>query len=229
LILLDLDGTLISSRSVGRRALEAAFESLYGWPEATRGLSFGGLTDPVILRAVFEARGRSAAEAEQEYERVLEVYLESLDALLAREPDAVWSLPGARSFVDALVEHERCVVGVLTGNTEGGARRKLRAAGLGEAFFTCGAFGDEAQTRNDLLPVALARANAQRARPLLPQQVVIVGDTPRDVAVARAHGARVLGVSTGATPHDQLEASRPDVLLRSLEPLAQALEAVLAS
>jgi phosphoglycolate phosphatase len=227
LILLDLDGTLIASRSVGRRALEAAFESLYGWPQATEGLSFGGLTDPVILRAVFEARGRSAADAEREYGRVLETYLGSLDTLIAREPDSVWSLPGAGAFVDALVAHERCVVGVLTGNTEGGARRKLRAAGLGEAFFTCCAFGDEAPTRNDLLPVALERANRDRERPLGPEQVVIVGDTPRDVAVARAHGARALGVSTGATPHDQLEASRPDVLLRGLEPLAEALAAVL--
>lgn len=227
LILLDLDGTLIASRSVGRRALEVAFESLYGWGGATEGLSFGGLTDPVILRAVFEARGRSAAEAEQEYQRVLAAYLAALDALIEREPDSVWSLPGAAAFVEALVSHERCVVGVLTGNTEGGARRKLRAAGLGEAFFTCSAFGDEAPTRNDLLPVALTRANAGRARPLTPAQVVIVGDTPRDVAVARAHGARALGVSTGATAHELLEASRPDVLLRSLEPLGEALAAVL--
>lgn len=227
LILLDLDGTLISSRSVGRRALEEAFESLYGWEQATSGLSFGGLTDPVILRKVFEARGRPAAEAEAEYPRVLETYLDSLDALIAREPGSVWSLPGASDFVDALVSHDRCVVGVLTGNTEGGARRKLRAAGLGEAFFSCSAFGDEAPTRNDLLPVALERANRDRGTKLSPEQVVIVGDTPRDVAVARAHGARALGVSTGATPHDQLEASQPDVLLRSLEPLEEALAAVL--
>jgi len=227
LILLDLDGTLISSRSVGRRALEATFESLFGWAQATQGLSFGGLTDPLILRLVFESQGSSAAEAEREYERVMAAYLAALDELLAREPDSVWSLPGASAFVDALVGHEDCVVGVLTGNLEGGARRKLRAAGLGEAFFSCGAFGDEAPTRNALLPVALERANRGRQRPLGPEQVVIVGDTPRDVAVARAHGARALGVSTGATPHDQLEASQPDVLLRSLEPLKDALEAVL--
>lgn len=228
LILLDLDGTLISSRGVGRRALEIAFQALYGWESATQGLSFGGLTDPVILWSVFTSHGESAERAASEHERVMASYLAALDEVLAAEPDAIWSLPGAASFVEALVAHERCVVGVLTGNVEGGARRKLRAAGLGEDFFVVGAFGDEAPTRNDLLPVALDRLNLERSRRLSPEQVVIVGDTPRDVAVARAHGARALGVSTGATPHDTLAASGPDVLLRSLEPTQEALAAVLA-
>ncbi|MBL4845392.1 MAG: haloacid dehalogenase-like hydrolase [Planctomycetes bacterium] len=227
LVLLDLDGTLLASRGVGRRALEVAFEDLYGWGEATGGLSFGGLTDPLILQAVFTSHGESAERAVDENDRVMARYLEALDGLLAQEPNAVWSLPGVEALLDAVVAHPDCVVGVLTGNVEGGARRKLRAAGLGEAFFEVGAFGDEAPTRNDLLPVALNRANRGRDPWLVAQQVVIVGDTPRDVAVARAHGARVLGVSTGATPHDLLAASEPDVLLRSLESTEAVLAAIL--
>ena len=224
-MLLDLDGTLLASRGVGRRALEVAFAGLYGWSEATRGLSFGGLTDPLILESVFTSHGESAERALRERERVMTSYLAALDQLLAEDPNAVWSLPGVEALLAALSAHTECVVGVLTGNVEAGARRKLRAAGLGESFFEVAAFGDEAPTRNDLLPVALARANHGRVHPLIAEQVVIVGDTPRDVAVARAHGARALGVSTGATAHDALAAAEPDVLLASLE----STEAVLAA
>ena len=228
LVLLDLDGTLIGSRGVGRRALEAAFVGELGWHDATRDVSFGGMTDPGILQAVFEARGLSQLEAGAAQERLISAYLRELAALLAEGSGKVWALPGAAELVEALAGIEGCLIGVLTGNVEGGARLKLRASGLGDSFFSVGAFGDEAPTRNALLPVALARANASGAR-LTPAQVVVVGDTPRDVAVARAHGARAVGLSTGATVHAQLAAAEPDVLLKSLEPIDQALAAIMGT
>lgn len=225
LVLLDLDGTLIGSRGVGRRALEAAFWSEFGWRDATRDVSFGGMTDPGILRAVFEGRGLSHDEAREAQERLLGAYLSALEGVLAEQAGSVWALPGAAELIEALAQVEGCVTGVLTGNVEGGARLKLRASGLGDTFFQVGVFGDEAPTRNALLPVALARAEAAGAR-FQAEQVVVVGDTPRDVAVARAHGARAVGLSTGATPHAQLAACRPDVLLESLQPIARALAAI---
>src|SRR5690606_22276370 len=49
IILFDIDGTLIRSGGIGRRALETAIEELHGWPSALDGLVLDGMTDPLIV------------------------------------------------------------------------------------------------------------------------------------------------------------------------------------
>jgi len=231
LILFDLDGTLLISDGLGRRALDLAFAELYGWERACEGISFSGMTDPLIVAEVFHKHGRDAAEAEQEERRVFARYVGRMETMLAAQEGAVRELPGASALLAALAGRERVGLGVLTGNVEGGARAKLRASGIGDAFYRAGAYGDDARDRPGLLPVALERANALLAAgqdPWRPEEVVIVGDTPRDVAVARAHGARAVAVATGWVEAEELASHRPDALLDSLEGLSAALEAVLA-
>jgi phosphoglycolate phosphatase len=225
-VLLDLDGTLVTSRGVGRRALDRAFLIRYGWEAATRGVSFGGMTDPGILDLVFERHGRSRADALADQASLLAEYVAQLEFVLAETEAKVWSLPGAAALVASLSASAELEVGVLTGNVEGGARLKLRASGLGDTFFEVGAFGDDATTRPGLLPVALARANANLPTGQAPwraEQVVVVGDTPKDIAVARAHGARAVAVATGTASREELADHAPDVLLDSLEPVPETL------
>ena len=231
LILFDLDGTLLISDGLGRRALDLAFAELYGWERACEGISFSGMTDPLIVAEVFAKHGQDALAAEREERRVFARYVGRMEGMLARAEGEVRELPGAGALLEALATHERTDIGVLTGNVEGGARAKLRACGIGDAFYRAGAYGDDARDRPGLLPVALARANAQRERgsqPWRAEEVVIVGDTPRDVAVARAHGARAVAVATGWVSAEALAEHQPDALLSSLEGLDEALQAVLA-
>ncbi|MGE0707236.1 MAG: HAD family hydrolase [Planctomycetota bacterium] len=227
LVLLDLDGTLVGG-GVGRRALDRAFLARYGWERATSGVSFAGMTDPGIVAAVFGRFGRADAAAEQR--ALLADYVRELGALLAAcEASPVHALPGAAAYLARLSGAARYEVAVLTGNVEGGARLKLRAAGLGDGFFRVGAFGDDATTRPGLLPVALARANAlltPGAPAWRAAECVVVGDTPRDIEVARAHGARAVAVASGACSRAELDAHAPDVLLDALEPLEEALAAL---
>ncbi len=226
LLLFDLDGTLIRSNGVGRAALDSAFAERCGWEEATRGLSFAGATDIGIVRDVFARFGRSADEAAAACPDLLGSYLRHLEALLARSPGAVVTLTGVNALLAGLRARDDAVVGVLTGNVEGGARLKVAAAGL-EWSFRVGAFGDEAPTRPDLLPLALERAAAVTGRSLQAERAVVIGDTPLDVAVARAHGARAVGVHTGFASREALAASRPDVLLDDLGATEEALAALL--
>ncbi|HBP21012.1 MAG TPA: hypothetical protein DEA08_24905 [Planctomycetes bacterium] len=231
LILFDLDGTLLISDGLGRRALDEAFAALYGWETACEGISFSGMTDPLIVAEVFAKHGRDAQEAEREEGRVFEHYVGRMRTLLASRAGAVRALPGAAALLERLAGEARAFVGVLTGNVEGGARAKLRASGLGDAFYRAGAYGDDARDRPGLLPVALERANSlleSGTSPWRPEEVVIVGDTPRDVGVARAHGARAVAVATGWVSSEELASHRPDALLDTLECLESALHAVLA-
>ena len=52
-----------------------------------------------------------------------------------------------------------------------------------------------------------------------PSQAVVVGDTPLDIACARAAGARVVAVATGGHSLDELRACTPDLALPDLSDL----------
>jgi phosphoglycolate phosphatase len=51
------------------------------------------------------------------------------------------------------------------------------------------------------------------------EEILVVGDTPRDVACGRHIGAKVLAVTTGGATRDELAASNPDWLVADLTEL----------
>jgi phosphoglycolate phosphatase-like HAD superfamily hydrolase len=110
---------------------------------------------------------------------------------------------------------------LLTGNIRLGAEIKLRRFGLWDRF-TTGAFGDDHEDRNQIAAIARDRGSQELRRPLGGPEILVVGDTPHDVACGRAIGARVLAVATGGASQQQLEPHRPDWLVQSLEEVEAA-------
>ena len=93
---------------------------------------------------------------------------------------------------------------LVTGNLEPVARRKLASAGIGHWFAPGqGGFGSDAEERGELPAVARARAGGWPR-----ERTVVIGDTPRDIACARADGLRVIAVTTG--PFDAEELAEAD-------------------
>lgn len=222
LLLFDIDGTLIRSQGLGRRALDQAFAERYGWEEATWGVDFLGSTDGGIVADVFLAHGRTREQALAEQHALLTRYVE----LLTETAGECLVLPGVVELLAACGARDDCQLALLTGNVQGGARVKLERVGLWEAF-PFGAFGLDAFHRNDLFPVALERAHTHTGRRFAPDDVVVIGDTPRDIAVAKAHGARSLAVTTGWVDRASLAAHAPDALLDDLAQVEQALRLLL--
>lgn len=211
LLLFDIDGTLLRTQGAGREALDEAFLSVCGWADATAGVSFAGATDGGILRGVaarFGAEWRGDV-APFDTEALRAHYVAVLAERL-KTPGRVEVCPGVQALLAAL--EGRAHLALLTGNWRAGAALKLRAAGLDRPWLD-GAFGDDAVDRNLLVPVARARAAAAGLRY---RRVVVIGDTPADVACARAGGAVAVAVETGFAPRGALEAARPDLLLPDL-------------
>jgi phosphoglycolate phosphatase-like HAD superfamily hydrolase len=115
-------------------------------------------------------------------------------------------------LLDALAEDDSVALAVLTGNTEAGARVKLRHFRI-DHHFPVGAYGDDHHDRNELGPIALERARHRFGKDFRPDGIVVIGDTLRDIACARAFGAKVIAVATGAATRAELAAASPDVLL----------------
>ena len=107
------------------------------------------------------------------------------------------------------------ILGLVSGAMEGAARTKLMPANLNR-YFLFGAYGSDSPDRGELTTLAVAKA-ARLHDGLAPNQVWVVGDTPRDIEAARTAGAVSIGVATGKYSTDELAAAGATHVLGSLE------------
>ncbi len=223
-LLFDIDGTLLQSNGVGRESVNAALARLTGRTFDFSDISFSGKTDPQIFREVLEAAtrcGLEVGEVEAGVPRFRDLYLREMSARL---PAAhVEALPGAVDLVRRLAD-DGAEMGLLTGNLEPLAYHKIERIGLGRDEFAFGAFGSDDADRNALPAVGATRAAAHFGREVAHEELVIIGDTPRDVVCAHRSGCVSVAVATGRYDAHQLRDA--DLVLESLE--AFDLDAVLA-
>lgn len=175
-----------------------------------------GETDPVVGRQTFAGLfGRSPEPAEMA--RLMETRLRHMAAAVA-ESSGYRVLPGVRPALERLAA-DGFLLGLTTGNVEAAALEKLRRGGL-ERFFTFGGYGSDSPDRGVLTRLAVQRAEAILGLDVDNARVLVVGDTPRDVAAARAAGATSVGVATGRySAAELLEAGADHVLGTLQEPL----------
>ena len=209
LLLFDIDGTLLegTTRAVAE-AMLAALTEVYGIDVGvirTR-IDTEGRTDGEIARAILAAAGVSSDRIDALAERVRESCCQTAARLL---PDDLSGsvLPGVRELLDWLKRQQGLKLGLLTGNYESIARLKLARAGIGGAFAAGqGAFGSDAEDRA-LLPGIARRRAGTTSLPYPRRDTVVIGDTPRDIACARADGVRCVAVTTGSFTSDVLAAA----------------------
>jgi len=227
LVLFDVDGTLLLSRGASLRCYRAAAKELFGREMETDGMKTAGGLDPLIWRALCAVNGIDDERARREHDRFRATYARILAAELAGGGVA-YALPGVPALLDALADAEaRVHIGLLTGNYPETGRLKLEAAGISMERFAVAAWGDEAERRPDLVPLARGRHERRSGRALRPEQVVIVGDTPHDVECARVHGCRSLAVATGGSPRAELEQSGATRVVDDLSATRELLRWVL--
>jgi phosphoglycolate phosphatase len=211
-VLWDIDGTLLRSEGAGREAMSAAGLRMIGRPFDLASVSTSGRLDPLIWRDIASAHGiRDGDAREAEFHAA---YREQLHARFTRSVPR--RLPGTAELIARLQQIEGIAQGLLTGNYADTGTLKLRLAGLAPEHFRFHAWGDDASCRADLLPVALARAQALLGHALAAADAIVIGDTPHDVACARAHGARALAVATGAFGLEELKNCGADGVLADL-------------
>jgi phosphoglycolate phosphatase-like HAD superfamily hydrolase len=222
LILFDIDGTLVLTGRAGLRAMNRACEDLVRHDNAMAGVTFAGRTDWSILDDVVRNHGHTLDEALLETLR--RRYVAHLEEEIQFPGYGVKDvLPGIRPLLDALAAREDVRLGLLTGNFIEGARIKLAYFDLWK-YFPWGAFGGDAASRNDLVPIAVARALAHGIEPVAPERVIVVGDTPSDVECARVAGALPVAVATGGYSVAQLRAAGADIVFENLSDTAAFLK-----
>lgn len=212
LYLFDIDGTLVDTGGAGMAALKQATVELFGDPGPP--LDLAGATDLGIVAGILAHFGESPSPAKAQ--AYLETYQKHLDWNLAHGGFPGRLIPGALPLLDHLEARGGAVLGLLTGNTAGGAASKIRHFGLSR-YFAFGAYGCDHHDRNRLGPIAMERATQHAGRPFIAAETWIIGDTPKDIACARAIGAKCLAVATGSFPAAELEACGADQVVESLD------------
>ena len=213
LLLFDIDGTLILTGGAATRAVNRAFNKIYGIDKAMDGIRPEGNTDPAILREIFHKRiGRDLLA--EELNIVFKEYVLFLREEVANS-HGYTIMPGIKNLIQALSKRKDVLLGIATGNIEEGAHIKLERAGL-NSYFKFGGFGSDSEDREELIRIAI-----ERGKKLLNQdkrvdeKVFVIGDTPLDIIHGRAAGARTVAVATGSYSVSDLEKYEPYFLFEN--------------
>lgn len=196
LLLFDIDGTLLRSYGAGTRAMLRAAMVALGERCAGAKISMSGALDPWIFQQIarhggYDPHDAAHGEFREHYTRFL------AEELLASERQCQ-AMPGVLALLGKLRAERPAVLGMLTGNYAASGSLKLRHVGIDPDWFSPIAWGDAASDRPSLVKVAL-----QALPHIAPADVIVIGDTPRDVDCAHKNGARCLAVLTG--DHDEAE------------------------
>lgn len=221
LVLFDIDGTLLLSGGAGKRALNETFEELFGLAGGFDGIPVAGRTDPLLLNDALARHGKTAAAdlRARFHDRYCELLAEMILSPLPRKG----LMPGVRELLAGLENRAGLRSALLTGNYARAARIKLEYFGLWQ-HFACGAYGDDAASRDELVPVAMARARGRGIDIRSPAQVVVIGDTPLDIRCARAAGAWSVAVATGPFDEAELQSHGADRVLPDLADTAGCID-----
>lgn len=192
-------------------------EHALGRPAGDHAVRMSGKTDVGIAMEILAFAGLSESDVANR----LPVVVARLEAELAGATQLVRDQgelkPGVEKLLGRLHDEPLVLQSLLTGNTAANAAVKVGAFDLDRYLdLEVGAYGSDHHDREQLVPVALERAERLRGRRFDPTQVWVVGDTPRDLACARAGGARCLLVATGKFDVDQLAAAGPDAVVGDL-------------
>lgn len=199
LLLWDIDGTLLQRASVEHaRALYRALREVHGELEFDGvQVTAAGRTDGAIARDILLACGVSPAAIDAEVEAVARLTAEAYAQMCPADLSGKVA-PGIADLLPELAARHR--FSLVTGNFEPVARLKLARAGIGHHFPAGqGGFGTDAEAREALPPLARERAGGWPR-----ERTVVIGDTPNDIACARADGLRVIAVATGPFSSEQL-------------------------
>src|SRR5258707_8246443 len=219
LFLFDIDGTLLRRLPPAHReAICAACLEVLDQRVAPDGLGrTAGMTDTAILQRMLLAAGVPSHVIEASLPALYDAAAAVYDRLVDDDLRAYHTPYAAEAL--AWLADRGATLGLVTGNIQRIAWRKLSAAGLAEPF-RFGAFGDESAAREALPPLALLRARDLFARSFSPDDVYVVGDTPADLACGMASGLRTIGVATGPEHTlEELRACGPDYLIADLREL----------
>lgn len=225
MVLFDVDGTLMITGGAGSRCIRRAMARVFGRPIEWKNVTVGRL-DPQIYHDL--AKANQLADAPARHSEYQKAYLAELETELSTRAADVRCMSGVEALLAHLRQHRDdhpgFSMGVLTGNYRQAVKLKFIAARIDPDQFDMIVTAEDGESRTSLVEWALYRHRQVHGAPVDPKQVIIVGDTPRDVACAHDHGCRCLAVATGRYDQQALAEAGADRVVSDLTDPAAVLQ-----
>ena len=204
LLLWDIDGTILSAKGAGPQAFDRATLEHFCYEIPISSIDWPGATDYAIAYALLNKAGRTVAREEAQV--LIDRYLSYLPDMLVKTNAR--AIEGTRELLEYFHGSNSIHQALLTGNVSRGSDIKLGYLGVNH-YFRFVAFADHSDQRNDLSRYALTLAREHLHPEWSPEQVYVIGDTPKDIECGKHIGAHTIAVATGHHTVAELEAHKP--------------------
>ncbi len=225
LILFDIDGTLIYPGNGAKNALKKTIYKNFGINPKVTYNNTAGKTDRWIMRDILKEAGIDQKIIKDKMEDITADYLIFIKEEYNKDNDAK-VYPGVHELLEKLNEMENIYLGLLTGNIEQGARVKLAPFDLNK-YFMFGAFGSDGIYREELVDIALKKAEKLYGISFFGKNIIIIGDTVNDVTCGRKVGAKSIAIARHPEFIEKIKEAEPDFLFNGFEDTSKLIEAIL--
>ena len=223
-ILFDIDGTLLAATHIGRPFVIQTLIDICAKAPSLENYDMSGKTDWSIFMDLMQLCGLSFEEAQAHlklaFKKFAQYLTESKPTLNGR------ALPGVHDLLVTLSNNNDVLLGLLTGNIHEIVIPKLESAGIDPAMFSFGVYGNEHPQRDELAKKAFNKVVERLGEDIKTDDVLVIGDTHRDITCARSAGMHVLAVATGFMTYDELGVFKPDYLLNDLKDTKSVLNII---
>ncbi len=228
ILLWDIDGTLTRSIRQGsyKEYFAAAMEKVYGSRGNLDLIQASGMTDTQIMFEALRDEGFTPEKILGAKENLLKTFREEMLIVHNRHENHYEILEGVRGILEETDNNPNFINALLTGNLSCAAEIKLQSVGLWKYFSgKPNAFGEISHDRRELAIEARKLFNEFYDFEFEPEQFIVIGDTPNDIACARALGAKAVAVATGKNhPKEELAEHKPDFIFDDLKNTAEVLK-----
>ena len=221
LLLFDIDGTILSTKSVPRRAMKNVLEKKFDYFSYDDKYNYSGRTDWQIVDHLLDFGNIDYPRNYESLKVIFDNFAEELENEL-NNGLVPFVYGGVINLIEKLHKMHECNLGLLTGNIAKGAELKLDAVNLYK-YFPIGAFGDDAKNRNDLADIAIMRAQEHHGNGINKKNTWIIGDSVHDIRCAHANNLRSLAVCTGLTTKEELNQENPEFIVDTFEDTDQII------
>lgn len=223
LVIFDLDQTLVDFIAVHDQATRELFKRHFGVDVRLTDIDFAGrsLVDNFVELAIL--KGIAGDTIRNQSRKLLDSYEQIFGKLIPEDTDS-FILPGVKNLLDELSRTDNLIV-LYTGDSPGIVSRAFQVTGLGK-YFLFAVYGTDAESRIGMIQLAIERTERITGKKFQDKEIVIIGDSIRDVDSGKEFNALTIAVATGFHAEEELAKHQPDFLFPSLEDYREIIKAI---
>lgn len=223
LIIFDLDQTLIDLITVHKETYKETFKKFFNVKATLTEIDFAGKS---LTETFFElARLKNIPEnkVKKNIKKMIKFYEKGFTKNFPKNPSR-YILPGAKKLLEKLSEREN-IIALYTGCSENITKKVLTESSL-KKYFKFSLYGTEVKSRKEMIELAIKKAEKLTGRKFKNKDIVVIGDSIRDIDCGKQFNALTIAVATGFHSEEQLLKHKPDYLFKNMKDYKRILKVI---